>query len=68
MFRKSPLAIGWIVAFLMVPVVFVAWELAHGTYNNPARHGEHLLLLLLFIRGLFEVYGYMRGRKAGELG
>ena len=68
MFRKSPMATGWIVAFLMLPVIFLVWELAYGTYNNPARHGEHLLLLLLFIRGLFEVYGYMKRRNAGELG
>ncbi len=54
----------------MVPVVFVAWELARGTYNNPARHGEHLLLLIWFIRALFELYGYLKGRKHehGDIG
>ncbi|MEO8733601.1 MAG: hypothetical protein ABI373_04660 [Flavobacteriales bacterium] len=63
MFRKSPVAIGWIVVFLAVPVVILLWELARGTYANPTRHAEHLLLVTFFLRGLFELYGYLKSRK-----
>jgi|GEM_PF-5850450 len=63
MFRKSPMAIGWIVVFLTVPAGFLFWELARGTYNTPSRHAEHLLLLIFFVRGLFELYGYLRSRE-----
>ena len=63
MFRKSPMAIGWIVVFLLVPPVWMLWELAHGTFRDPARHGENLLLLIWFIRALFELYGYLKRRK-----
>ncbi len=63
MFRKSPMAIGWIILHLVVPAAFLIWELARGTYNNPSRHIEHLLLLIFFVRGLFELYGYLKGGK-----
>ena len=66
MFRKSPMAIGWIVVFLAVPSAILFWELARGTYNTPSRHIEHLLLLLFFVRGLFELYGYLRSRKTAS--
>lgn len=64
------MAIGWIVAFLLLPVIFLVWEFAHGTFNAPARHGEHLLLLIWFIRALFELYGYLKKRKLehGDIG
>jgi len=68
MFRKSPMAIGWILVFLLVPVVVLFWELAHGTYNVPARHVEHLLLLVFFIRALFELYGHLKRRKLEHRG
>ena len=62
MFTKSPVSIGWIIIFLAVPVAFLIWELALSTYNSPGRHIEHLLLLVLFMRGLFELYGYLKSR------
>ncbi|MGB3870394.1 MAG: hypothetical protein WBG34_09290 [Flavobacteriales bacterium] len=64
------MAIGWIVVFLLVPPVWLFWELAHGTFSVPARHGEHLLLLIWFIRALFELYGYVKSNKPehGDLG
>lgn len=63
MFTKSPMAIGWIVVFLVLPIAWLLWEKAHGTINAPAHHGAHLLLLIWFIRALFELYGYIQRRK-----
>lgn len=64
------MAIGWIVVFLLVPPVWLLWELAHGTFRAPARHGEHLLLLIWFIRALFELYGHVKSSKLehGDMG